>query len=90
MPEKSVYLIVTGRVQGVAFRYFAQQKANELHIKGWVRNTPDGKIEIEAEGESDTLEIFIDWMKTGPTRARINTFSNTEIKLSGYKNFIIR
>jgi len=91
MPAKSVYLVISGRVQGVGFRYFAMQKAIEFNIHGWVTNLPDGKIEIEANGEPENLNIFIDWMRIGPTRAIIKTFSSTEITPTRtFKNFTIR
>lgn len=91
MQKKSVFLILTGRVQGVGFRYFAQHKAAELGISGWVSNTIDNKLEIEATGEPNKLEIFIDWMKTGPTRAIIKTVSVNEITpLRNFTNFTIR
>ncbi len=87
----SVYLIVGGRVQGVGFRYFVKHKADELHIFGWVRNTPDGKVEIEAEGEPDNLAIFTDWVKLGPARAMIKTFSISEISPQrNFRSFTIR
>jgi acylphosphatase len=79
MQTKTIYLIVSGRVQGVGFRYFALQKARELNVSGWVRNTPDDKVEIEAESDPQNLETFIDWMKIGPARAIIRSFSVTEI-----------
>lgn len=91
MPVKSVFLIIGGRVQGVGFRYFVRHKAEELHISGWVRNTPDGKVEIEAEGEPRNLETFIDWMKIGPSRAIIRSFSVSDITpLRNFTNFIVR
>jgi acylphosphatase len=91
MQTKSIFMILTGRVQGVGFRYFAQHKAEELHISGWVRNTIDNKLEIEATGEPGQLEIFTDWMKTGPSRAIIKTFSVTEIlPVRNFTNFMIR
>lgn len=76
---KSIYIIIDGRVQGVGFRYFALLKATELNLTGWVKNTPDGKVEIEATGEPNNLSVFIDRMKTGPTRAIIKTFSVSDI-----------
>jgi acylphosphatase len=79
MPVKSVYIIVGGRVQGVGFRYSTLNKAEELGITGWVRNISDGKVEIQASGEQQNLNTFIDWMKTGPTRAIIRTFSVSDI-----------
>jgi len=88
---KSIYILIGGRVQGVGFRYFAHQKANELNIFGWVKNTPDGKVEIEASGDSENLEIFTDWMKIGPIRAIVQTFSVSEITPSrNFTSFIIR
>ena len=90
MQRKAVFLIVKGRVQGVGFRYFAMYKANEFHIFGWVRNTPQGSVEIEAEGEPANVDAFVDWIKIGPSRAIISSVSNSEIPSAGYKNFVIR
>jgi len=88
---KSICILIGGRVQGVGFRYFAHQKANELNIFGWVKNMPDGKVEIEASGDSENLEIFTDWMKVGPIRAIVQTFSVSEITPSrNFTSFIIR
>jgi len=91
MPVKSVYLLIGGRVQGVGFRYYVRHRAEELQISGWVHNTPDGRVEIEAEGDPHNLEIFIDWVKIGPTRATIRSFSISEITpIRNFTNFIIR
>lgn len=91
MPVKSVFLTIGGRVQGVGYRYFAQHKAVELRIAGWVRNTMEGKVEIEAEGEPQNLETFIDWIKIGPSRAIIQTFSVSDIAPPrNFKTFTIR
>ena len=91
MPVKTFYLIIGGRVQGVGYRYFAQFKARELNIYGWVRNIPDSKIEIEAEGDAKNLETFIEWMRIGPARSGIRQFSVSEITpLRNFTNFIIK
>ncbi|HAQ19524.1 MAG TPA: acylphosphatase [Prolixibacteraceae bacterium] len=91
MPVKSVFLVIAGRVQGVGFRYFALYKANEFQIFGWARNTPDGRVEIEAEGEPHKLEIFLDWMKIGPARAVIRSFSVSEnVPPRNFTSFNIR
>jgi len=88
---KSFYISIGGRVHGVGFRYFVLQKAHEFHVLGWVKNTPDGKVEIEVEGNSSNLESFIGWIKIGPSRAIINSISVTEITpLRNFTNFSIR
>jgi acylphosphatase len=88
---KSIYILISGRVQGVGFRYFAINKANELNISGWVKNTPDGNVEIEATGDYASLQIFADWMKMGPTRAIIRRFSVSDITPTRtFTNFTIR
>lgn len=91
MLKRQVDIVIDGRVQEVGFRYFAVEKAEELHITGWVRNTWDGKVEIEASGEVQHLNSFIDWMKIGPARAVIHTFTVSDISLERtYTNFTIR
>jgi len=88
---KSISIIIDGRVQGVGFRYFALLKATELNLSGWVKNSRDGKVEIEATGEPNNLCVFTDWMKTGPTRAIIKTFSVSDINPTRtFTNFTIR
>jgi acylphosphatase len=88
---KTVHLLIGGRVQGVGFRYFARQKAKELGVVGWVKNTPDGKVEIEASGSEENLATFTDWMKIGPARALIRTFSKSEItNPRNFTDFTIR
>ncbi len=91
MPVKSVYIVAKGRVQGVGFRYFAQYKAEHLNIYGWVRNTSEGKIEIEATGEAENMNAFIDWIKIGPSRAIIQSISVSEFTPARtFTNFTIR
>ncbi len=58
MSKKAIILRVTGRVQGVGFRYYAQKKALELGVNGYVRNRPDGSVYIEAEG---MIELYISY-----------------------------
>lgn len=91
MQTRTIYLLIGGRVQGVGFRYFAQFKARELNIFGWVRNIPDNKVEIEAEGDAKDLETFVEWMRIGPARSGIRQFSVSEITpIRNFTSFIIR
>ena len=74
MPEHvRVHLVVTGLVQGVAFRQTAAFEAERLGLSGWVRNLPDGRVEAEAEGARDRVEIFARWCGHGPTGARVES-----------------
>ena len=63
--------VVSGRVQGVGFRYFTQRKAVELNLRGWVRNRPDGTVEVEACGPDEQLEIFEHALRSGPPLGRV-------------------
>ena len=63
--------IISGRVQGVGFRYFTHAVAARENIHGWVRNLPDGRVEADAEGEADALERFERALRHGPPGARV-------------------
>jgi acylphosphatase len=63
--------VVSGRVQGVGFRYFAQATAFREGLHGWVRNLPDGRLEAAAEGDVDALERFEGALRHGPPGARV-------------------
>lgn len=69
---RRVKIIVSGRVQGVYFRVFTQNKAKQLGVKGNVQNLPDGRVEIIAEAEHITIEQFIKWCYRGPVTARVD------------------
>ncbi|MGN1400082.1 MAG: acylphosphatase [Bacillus sp. (in: firmicutes)] len=68
---KTAKMLVSGRVQGVGFRYFTAMEAQKLGIKGWVRNTADGDVEIEATGEAQQLELFIKAVNEGSPFSRV-------------------
>ena len=67
-PEKTTRLhaVVEGHVQGVGFRYFVLNRANELDVKGWVRNTFSGDVEVVAEGERPVLDDLLESLQKGP------------------------
>ena len=64
--------IISGRVQGVGFRYFTELQARELNIHGYVKNRPDGRVEVHAEGDKDHLQSFLDRLKEGPRTAHVD------------------
>ena len=88
----NVHLIISGRVQGVGFRYSAQQKAKEYNLVGWVRNNMDGTVELEAEGSEDQLSAYIAELKSGFNQfIRVEHIKEQTIdKKQGYKKFSIR
>ena len=72
MAQKRVHLIVRGRVTGVYFRAATQREAKRLGVTGWVKNKPDGAVEIMAEGDEDTIKEIIAWAHHGPSAARVD------------------
>lgn len=73
MPGKAhAHVLVEGQVQGVSFRYATVTEARRLGVAGWVRNTPDGRVEIEAEGERSQVERLVAWCRHGPPAARVD------------------
>ena len=67
-----VYLRIEGRVQGVFFRASAREEATRLGLKGWVRNCPDGSVEVVAEGERKKIDDLIGWCHHGPPGAHVH------------------
>jgi acylphosphatase len=72
MALKQAHLRVHGHVHGVWFRESTRQEAERLGLAGWVRNQPDGTVEIVAEGEDPVLEQLIAWAHHGPRTARVD------------------
>ena len=70
---EAAHIIVQGRVQGVWFRAGTKEKADELGLTGWVKNQPDGTVEIHAEGEKSQLENFIAWCRKGTPAANVTS-----------------
>jgi acylphosphatase len=67
-----LHATVSGRVQGVSFRYFVMEKADSLDLRGWVRNRWDGSVEVTAEGSLQYLEQLLQALRTGPPMARVD------------------
>jgi acylphosphatase len=68
----SLRLRITGRVQGVGFRYAMQSEAARRGVSGWVRNRRDGSVEALVQGEAGAVEGLVDWARRGPPGARID------------------
>jgi len=83
MEKGRVHLLVSGRVQGVFFRAYTEDAARELGLKGWVRNVPDQRVEIVAEGDRDKLEKLVQWVKEkGSPHSRV---TDVEVKWEGFR-----
>ncbi|HZS11397.1 MAG TPA: acylphosphatase [Nitrospirales bacterium] len=78
MSESSrAHVFVQGRVQGVGYRAFARSAALRLGLTGGVRNLPDARVEVEAEGPKGRLEQFLEQLKSGPVGARVSSINVT-------------
>lgn len=87
---KAVQINISGRVQGVGFRHSAVKTANQLRVKGYVKNNPDGSVLIEAEGNQEALNEFIKWCYQGPAFAQVQDIQLKDIGTKGYKTFDIK
>lgn len=80
---------VTGRVQGVGFRFFAERTARELGVTGWVRNLPDGKVESLAQGDEDAVARYLERLREGPRLGRVMQVEIEEVATGGFDSFEI-
>jgi acylphosphatase len=87
---EAVRAVIRGRVQGVSFRWYTQEEATRLGLVGWVRNLPDGSVELWAEGERPTLEALLRWCAKGPPAARVTGIDTEWSAPVGGTGFAIR
>lgn len=73
--RRAVDVTVTGRVQGVSFRMYAEREARRLGVAGWVRNEPDGTVAGHLEGEAEQVDALIAWCRQGPPAAGVDQVS---------------
>jgi acylphosphatase len=85
----AVHLLIKGKVQGVFFRATAKDIADEMAISGWVRNTPDGDVEIIAAGSQQNIDRFVEWCKHGPEKAIVTNVSITQKEDQRFERFKI-
>lgn len=86
---KHLDIIVSGKVQKVSYRAMAKAVADQLGIKGTAKNSPDGTVIIEAEGDEFSLELFLEFCHKGSDRAEVEKVSTSEGELKNYRNFEI-
>lgn len=87
---------ISGTVQGVSYRYFTQEAAHELQLTGWVRNLPDGAVEVQVAGDSQVLERFRERLLRGPRFANVEGITEEPLDVDrlirdlGHRGFEIR
>ncbi|MGE6631706.1 acylphosphatase [Bacillus sp. NPDC077027] len=85
------HVIVKGRVQGVGFRYFVQGEASTYGVKGWVRNTEDGDVEIKVEGDEQQVSPFLSTVRKGSLFSKVTDMQTVQLtQLASYSSFRIK
>lgn len=77
-------VVISGRVQGVGYRYSTRLQARRLHLKGWVRNQADGSVEAVFQGPEETVLAMLKWCWQGPPAARVSGVDCFEQQLSDF------
>ena len=88
--KKSIHCYISGRVQGVFFRAHTREQAMLFGLTGWVRNLPDGRVEVMASGEETLLAHLRAWLKRGPEHARVLKLEVEELEHQEFGIFSIR
>jgi acylphosphatase len=84
------HLLVHGRVQGVGFRWWSVDRARELRVTGWIRNLPDGRVEVWIEGERQGVDAMVRALAEGPRSARVGEVRLAERDPEGHETFEVR
>ena len=86
---KGCIIKVSGKVQGVGFRFYTHKKANAIGVMGFVKNLRDGSVYIEVEGEEEVVDEFLLWVHQGPEWARVDEVTVQPKPLDNFTNFVI-
>jgi len=84
---KHLNITVKGKVQGVFYRKSTKAVADQLGVRGFILNEPNGDVYMEAEADNSTLDMFLDWCNEGPEDAEVNAVESHEGELKNYRNF---
>lgn len=84
---KHLNIHIYGLVQGIFFRASAKEQADKLGINGFAKNMPDGSVYIEAEGEKEKLDEFVNWCRKGPMMAKVDKIEIIEASVKKFKGF---
>lgn len=89
MASEACRVTVSGRVQGVAFRHHARERALALGVTGWVRNRSDGRVEAHVEGPASAVEAMLAWLARGPRFAHVTGIERHEAAVGALTDFEI-
>jgi acylphosphatase len=89
MEARRAHVLITGRVQGVGFRWYCREEALRRSVAGWVRNLPDGNVEAVFEGAADAVGEMIEWCREGPGWAAVDSVQVREERAEGVSGFAI-
>jgi acylphosphatase len=84
-----IHCFVSGLVQGVWFRVATNDEAKKLGLTGWVRNVPDGRVEVFACGEKEKVSRLLEWLQHGPPRAKVSDVAANEVAWEAFESFNI-
>ncbi len=88
--DANAHIVVSGMVQGVGYRYFVYRLAKRMNLTGWVKNLPNGEVEIEVEGQKGIIESFMKELPVGNSSAVVRNIEvNWEKPVGQYRNFDI-
>lgn len=85
-----MHCVVSGRVQGVFFRAGTKSKADQLGVTGWVRNTPEGNVEVMACGEPEQLDAMYEWLQSGTVAANVTNLTRDDVGFEVFAGFEVR
>ena len=85
-----VHVFISGRVQGVGYRYNTYRQARQLNIKGWVQNLKYGRVEAWFEGDPEALNGMLRWCQGGPLSAKVEAVNAEAVAATGFDDFKIR
>ncbi|MBI4899962.1 MAG: acylphosphatase [Actinobacteria bacterium] len=88
--DRAVEIVVSGVVQGVAFRWRASEEAERLGVTGWVRNEPDGTVRAHAEGHAANVDRFVEWCRQGPRSALVERVDVRDVEPGRHTSFEIK
>jgi acylphosphatase len=87
MAKIHLNITVKGKVQGVSYRFATKAVADQLGVRGYVKNEENGDVSIAAEADKHLLDMFLDWCNEGPEKAEVTSVESHEGELKNYRNF---